>query len=228
MADLGRPTPPALIVPDRVELPPPLPPRQGLRGGFPTRTVAAFAIPAVGFAAATALTYWLDGPQPAGDAISRWLLFASACSFCAGLVVGLLLSRRFAARAAWTAWGAASPWLASLLVLAAVAAARPLRDRFAARGHERCVAEGRAVCSARMFAERCRSAALPGADGKALLGAPDHESCGPQGCTRRYRYEGPWTPDDYAAGGALICSVVTDANGAPVRYAMGNAEARQP
>lgn len=224
MVEEARPAP-ALEVPDRVELPPPAPPRRALRGGFPARAIAAVAIPAVGFAGATGLAFWLDGPQPAGDAVSRWLLLASAVSFCAGLVAGLFLSRRFAGRAAWTAWGAGSPWLASLVVLAAVSAARPVRDRFAARGHARCLAEGRSICSSRLFTDRCRAAALPGADSKALLGRPAQELCGPSGCTRRYRYEGPWTPDDYAAGGALICSVVTDATGAPVRFAMGSGAA---
>jgi len=69
--------------------------------------------------------------------------------------------------------------------------------------------------SAREFAEKCRSPEAP-----KLLGRPAQTFCSDGECTHRYRYDGPWTPDDFAASGSLVCSVVVDAARAPLRYAL--------
>jgi hypothetical protein len=178
-------------------------------------------VPVAGLAVATGLQRWMDGPAPAGDFLVRWLAMASCVSLVLGAIAGLSLSKRALPRALWAAWGAASPLLLAAALLLGVKAARPLRDYAAARGQQRCRDEGRPACTSIEFRTHCAAAAKPGADAAKLLGAPWQELCSNTGCTRRYRYIGPWTPDDYVAPGSIVCSVVTDAQGAPQRFAMG-------
>lgn len=211
------------MVEERVELPPRPPPRHELGPRLPWRTLGAVFAPAAGCAAAVGLQRWIEGPLPSGDALSRWLWTASAASFIAAAAVGLLISKRRAVRALWLAWGAAAPWAIALGTVALADGVRPVRDRVAAFRQERCRAGGGRACSAREFADKCRAQ-----DAVKLLGQPAQTLCGDGGCTHRYRYEGPWTPDDYVAPGVLTCSVVVDGQDAPVRYALAPGAAASP
>ena len=204
-----------LRIPERVELPPKPPPRGALGTQFPWRTVCAVFAPAVGLAAATGLQRWIEGPLPAGDALARWLWMASAVSLIAGAAMGLFLSKRRDGRALWIAWGAAAPWALALGTVVGVKAVRPIRDGFAILREAQCRADRHPACTAREFAEKCRSPEAP-----KLLGRPAQTFCSDGECTHRYRYDGPWTPDDFAASGSLVCSVVVDAARAPLRYAL--------
>ena len=180
----------------------------------PWRTLCALLVPAAGLAAGVGLQRLLEGPEPMGDALLRWLLLSCAAGLLAGLAAGAALPTRRAGRLAWAAWGAVSPLATAALVLGAVAAARPVRDLFARRSEARCRASGRALCTPREFREACRAGA------RDRLGSAIHEACAAGGCTRRWLYPGPWTPDDYVAPGSLVCSVVTDPAGRPVRTAL--------
>lgn len=210
----------APAIPERVALPPRPPPARRFGASLPKPAVAALLVPGLALAAAAGLQRCWEGPDASGDAIGRWLVLSCALGVVAGLVAGLLLSRSRWSRALWTAWGAASPLLVCAALLGTVAAVRPLRDRAAAFAQSRCLAEGRSICAASDFRARCRLAARTGADEAKLLGPPVWQRCDREGCTRRYLYEGPWRPDDQVAPGVVLCSVVSDANGAPVRFAM--------
>jgi hypothetical protein len=202
-------------IPDRVELPPKPPPRRALGTRFPWATAGAVFAPAAGLAAATGLQRWLEGPLLTGDAVARWLWMASAVSLMAGAVLGVFLSKRGTGRALWVAWGAAAPWALALATLAGAGAVRPIRDGVSALREAQCRADRRPACTAREFAAKCRSPEAP-----KLLGPPAQTLCRDGECTHRYRYDGPWTPDDRAAEGSLMCSVVVDAARAPLRYAL--------
>ncbi len=179
---------------------------------LPWRTLGALLVPASGLAAGVGLQRFLEGPSPAGDALGRWLLLSIAMGLPLGALAGVLLSKRRAGRAAWTLYGAASPLAVVALVLFSVPAARPVRDAFARRREARCRDSGRALCILKEFGDACAAGA------RERLGAPLHEVCATDGCTRRWLYSGPWTPDNYVAPGSVICSVVTDPAGRVVRH----------
>ena len=105
-------------------------------------------------------------------------------------------------------------------MLASVAAVRLLRQAWAARSEARCRELGRATCSLHEFVARCRAAGKGDAAAAQLLGAPAQELCGPGGCTRRFVYDGPWTPDNASAPGGMLCSLVSDARGTALRAAL--------
>ncbi len=209
---------------ERVELPPA--PPQKTRGSrpLPWRFLAALLVPAGSLAAASGLQRALEGPAARGDALSRWLFFASAIGVLFGALAGLALGRGLAGRLRWTAFGALSPWVLALGSTAAAKAVRPLRDRITEQRIVACRAEGRPACSLDEFRRGC-SAAGSAASGarplaRKLLGPPAQELCEAQGCTDRFRYEGPWTPDNWVAPGAVVCSVVSDGQGRGIRSAL--------
>ena len=179
---------------------------------LPWRTLCAFLVPAAGLAAGVGLQRLAEGPEPAGDALARWLLISSGVGLLIGALTGLALSARRAGRLAWAWYGAASPAVTVGLVLGVAAAARPLREAFARRAEAACRTQGSSLCTFREFSDACAAGA------RDRLGAPLHELCGADGCTRRWLYAGPWTPDNYVAPGSVICSVVTDASGRPTRH----------
>lgn len=191
-------------------LPAPEPPARPL----PWRTLCALLVPAAALAAGVGLQRFLEGVAPAGDALLRWLLLSGAAGALLGLLAGLLLSRRGAGRAAWALYGGASPFAVAALVLGVAAAARPVREVFARRGEARCRESGRSLCTLREFTDACTAGA------RDRLGGPLHEACAAGICTRRWLYAGPWTPDNYVAPGSVLCSVVSDAAGRPLRHTL--------
>lgn len=190
---------------------------------FPWGRLLVLLVPAVALAGGVGLQTFAEGPRPEGDAVLRWLFWSSGAGLLAGAAAGLFVSRRAALRAVWTAYGAASPWLLAALVLVAAQAVRPIRLAAAHRGEVRC-RQTRKACTAAEFRAACKSAAapLPGAlaRGERELGAPAQKLCGGAGCTYRWSYSGPWSPDDYVAPGSLLCSVVTGPGGAGLRSAL--------
>lgn len=170
---------------------------------LPWRTLCALLVPAAGLAAGVGLQRLVEGPAPAGDALLRWLLLSGAAGLPLGLIAGVVLSKGRAGRAAWAVHGATSPFVVAALVLGVAGAVRPVRHGLARRLQARCRDSGRALCSIGEFGEACAAGA------REKLGVPLREVCGVDGCTRRWLYTGPWTPDDYVAPGAVICSVVT-------------------
>ena len=208
---------------ERVELPPPPPPARKLGERFPWRVTAALLIPTAALAAATGIQRWAEGSLPIGDALGRWLLIASVSGGIAGTASGPLLGRALAGRLAWLAWGTGSPWLLVLASLGITQVVRPLRDSLAARQERACHEQGRPACSLLDFTRGCRAAAAGAGSrerARNLLGSPALELCDGGGCTQRFRYEGPWTPDNWVAPGALVCSVVSDASGRGLRFAL--------
>jgi hypothetical protein len=203
-------------IPEQVQLPPAPGAPRALGPALPWRVLAALLAPVAALGGSAGLWRWIDGPVPQGDSVLRWLWLASALGLLLCGVAGLWLAARASGRALWAAWGAAGPWAAAALALFAVRAVRPLRDAVAARQEASCRARGRTACTLNEFLTHCRSAGQPGGDWRAL-GPPSQELCGPDGCTRRFVYAGPWTPDNWVMPGSLICSVVADARGAPVR-----------
>jgi hypothetical protein len=181
---------------------------------LPWRTLCALLVPAAALAAGVGLQRYFEGAAPAGDALLRWLLISGAAGLLLGLLAGLQLARRGAGRAGWALYGALSPFAVAALVLGAVAAVRPVRDAFARRGEARCLASGRTLCTVRDFTAACTAGA------RDRLGAPLHEVCAGGTCTRRWLYAGPWTPDNYVAPGSVLCSVVSDAAGRPLRHTL--------
>ena len=181
---------------------------------FPWRSLCALFLPCAALAAGVGLQRALEGPVPAGDAVLRWLLLSGAAGVSLGLAAGTLISRRRAGRLGWALYGAASPFAAVLLVLGVAAAARPLREAVARRREALCRQSGRALCTLREFGDACAAGA------RDKLGPPLHEACSAEGCTRRWLYPGPWTPDDYVAPGSVLCSVVTSAQGQPLRHTL--------
>lgn len=181
---------------------------------LPWRALCALLVPAAALAAGVGLQHALEGPLAGGDPVLRWLFLSSAAGLLLGGLAGLLLARSRGARAGWAAWGAAAPFACAALALGGAAAARPVRDHFARRGEAHCRAQGRALCTLREFDAACAAFA------RDKLGAPLHETCDGSGCTRRWLYAGPWTPENYVAPGSVICSVVADPSGRPLRHTL--------
>jgi hypothetical protein len=184
------------------------PPEEPARPG-PWRALAAFFVPAAALAAGVGLQRFFEGPLPPGDALLRWMNWSSGAGLAVGALVGLLWRKPFR----WAAYGAVAPWAAAGLVGAAVAAARPVREALADHREKTCREAGRAVCSVPEFVAGC-------ARSGAGLGEPQVKLCTDKGCTFRWIYPGPFRPDAYVAPGALLCSVVADAAGKGVRYAL--------
>jgi hypothetical protein len=177
----------------------------------------------VALAAGSLLARLIDGVQPQGDAAFRWLLLCAASGGVAGIAAGLLLAKNFGGRLVWAVWGLAAPCALAGLVVGTGVALRPVRDWVSARGEAKCRLT-RSICTPREFRQACALAAAnePGARQRAaaILGGPGAELCSPAGCTGRWLYTGPWTPDDYVAPGSMLCSVVFDAEGRGVRRAV--------
>ena len=190
---------------------------------FPARAVALALVPLASLAAATAAQWLLEGPAPTGDSSLRWLFWGAGLGLAVGAATGLGLAATTGGRLFWAAWGLCAPLALAGLVLGGVAAVRPLRDLAARRGEARCRLT-RTVCTSAEFRAACArvGAPTPGARrrGLELLGAPAAELCGEAGCTARWLYTGPWTPDDWVAPGSLLCSVVVDAAGRALRHAI--------
>jgi hypothetical protein len=193
-------------------LPPPEKPARTL----PWRALGALFVPAAALAGGVGLQRFFEGQLPTGDALLRWLLWSSGAGLAVGAVVGMF-SRK---PGRWAAYGVLAPWAAAGLVGGIVAAVRPLRDALADRREASCRAEGRAVCSVPEFVSRCAEAAKEPRRGPTLLGEPQQKLCDAQGCTFRWTYSGPFRPETYVDPGVLLCSVVADAAGKGVRYAL--------
>lgn len=186
----------------------------------PWRAIALLVLPAAAVAAGRGVQWALEGPEPGGDQLARWLLFSAGSGLALGLFASALLTKTLGGRLVWALWGALSPLLLALAVTLGVAAARPFRDWRARVGEEKC-RQTRPVCQTHEFRAACEAAGrpLPRARERAIqaLGPPTFERCEAGGCTLRWSYTGPWTPDDWVAPGSMLCSVVIDAGGQGVR-----------
>lgn len=211
MVEVGTPLDPRLLA--AATPPPPSP--------VPWRAISLFFIPAAALAGGRGVQWLLEGTTPAGDHLARWLVFSAVCGLVVGTGLGLLLTKTLGGRLIWTLWGALSPLLLAESVNLGVTAARPFRDFRARVGEQQCRKTG-SICQTRDFRAACEEAArpLPNARERALrlLGTPTFDRCDATGCTLRFSYEGPWTPDDWVAPGSILCSVVTDAAGQGVRF----------
>jgi hypothetical protein len=181
---------------------------------LPWRTLSIFFVPFAGLAAATGLSRWFDGPAPAGDALLRWLLFASVAGLFVGGITGLVLGRNRAERYGWTFWGVVGPWCVTVAVTA-----RARRARSGAVGRARsqaCRAAGRAVCSPGAFRLACAQAASADfATREAAmrsLGAPVRQICDQGRCRSQWPYDGPWPAEGSTK--RQICAVVGDGDAA--------------
>lgn len=186
----------------------------------PWRAVALFFIPAAAVAGGRGLQWLLEGPEPGGDHLARWLLYSAAAGLLIGALAGTLLTKTLGGRLVWACWGVVSPLVLALSVTLGATAARPFRDWRASVGEAKC-RKTRTLCQTREFRAACAEAGrpLPQTRERALqvLGPPVFERCDGAGCTLRWSYAGPWTPDDWVAPGSILCSVVTDAAGQGVR-----------
>lgn len=189
---------------------------------LPLRGLALLVIPLAGLSLASALQWSFEGSRPLGDATLRWALLGSAVGLLLGALAGLRFATAATGRLLWALFGAASPALLLLLVVGGTHAVRPARDWLARRGEARCRTT-RKVCTVGEFRGACTelgSGAAARARGLERLGAPRHERCDATGCTDRWLYTGPWTPDNWVAPGAILCSVVTGPDGAGQRSAL--------
>lgn len=180
-----------------------LPPPRPAPRTFPWRLLLILLVPAAALAAGTGLQRALDGPNPLGDALLRWLAWSCGAGLLLGLVAGLARHQWMA----WTAYGAAAPWLAAALVLGGVRAVKPVREMVADRREAACRESGRTICTVREFRSSCEQGAA------AALGTPRAKTCGAETCTSRWLYTGPFRPDNYVAPGSLLCSMVIDTQG---------------
>jgi hypothetical protein len=162
-----------------------------------------FLLPAAALAAGTGLQRAIEGPLPAGDATLRWLYFSCGAGVLLGLVAGFARRKRLQ----WTLYGAAAPWLAAGVVIAAVQIAKPVREMVADRREASCRSEGRTICTVREFRSSCEKGA------SAALGQPRSKTCGGESCTSHWLYTGPFRPDNYVAPGSILCSIVTRPDG---------------
>lgn len=212
-ASIGTPLDPKLL--EEAVPPPPRP--------IPWRAVALVALPAAALAGGRGVQWLLEGPTPSGDALLRWMLFSCGTGLLLGALAGRLLTRTGGGRLVWALWGALAPFVLAGAVSLGVAAARPLRAWAAEKGYEKC-RQTRTVCSVTEFREACSLAARPVPGAKArvagTLGPPAFDRCDETSCTLRWTYEGPWTPDNWVAPGALLCSVVTDPQGTGLRWSV--------
>lgn len=199
---------------------------------LPWRWLLPLLVPAAALAAGVGLQALIEGPRPPGDALLRWLAWSSAAGLLLGLVAGAVASRRPLRRAAWAALGAAGPWLAGGFAMLGVQAAVPLRFRLAERRIDEC-RRSRAICRSSAFRAACAAAGAraPAARARAAAAfgaAPAQQACDAGGCTYRWSYAGPWTPDDEGGGEVLWCSVLVGPAGEGLRSAITAAPAPVP
>ncbi len=209
----GQPLDPALLEEPAVPASRPL----------PLRALLLLALPAAAMALSVLWQKLSEGPLQLGDAAGRWLWQSALLGAPLGALVGLLLERGALRRLAWTLWGAIAPLVIVALILGASQATHPLRERLAERAADKCRLTRR-VCSLTEFRAACTAAGV-GARARERaeeqLGAPAQSLCSGSGCTHRWLYAGPWTPDNWVAPGSVLCSLVVDVQGNAVRAALG-------
>ena len=186
---------------DESLLPPPAAPAKPV----PWRAMALAIVPCAALAAGTGLQRAIEAPG--GDALAHWLLWSTGAGVLIGATAGALRRAKFV----WAAYGAAAPWMAAGLVMAALHVARPVREMLADHLEASCRAERRAICSVGEFDAACARA------DRRLLGEPVHSRCSDASCTWRWTYAGPFRPEQVPPRGSLMCSVVTDARGKGLR-----------
>jgi len=208
----GRPLDPEIL---REPVAPPARP-------LPAGLLLSLALPAASMALAALLQKVMETGEPRGDPAGRWLQMSSIAGLVLGLCLGLARGGTLPRKMLWTAWGAVAPLFFTGAMVLGVEAAHPFREMLAERGAANCRLT-RKICSLSELREICTA----GGSGpqtlertKALLGAPAQTLCSGAGCTYRWTYAGPWTPDNWIAPGSVICSVVADAQGAGVRSAL--------
>jgi hypothetical protein len=187
---------------------------------LPWRTLAIFLVPFAALAAATGLQRWFEGPAPTGDALLRWLLFASVTGLLIGGVAGLIFGRTRAERYGWTLLGVVGPWLVTIAATGVLHGAHAIQERWALHELRACHASGRALCRQAEFRGACAAAvsrdpALRDAAWRSL-GVPLRKSCDQNRCEARWSYDGPWDVEDEAH--KQVCSVITDARGLGGRW----------
>lgn len=183
---------------------------------LPWRTLSIFLVPFAGLAAATSLQRWFDGPASAGDALLRWLLFASVAGLFVGGIAGLVLGRNRAERYGWTFWGVVGPWCVTVAVTGILAGALNLRERWADHELAACRAAGHAVCTPGEFRAACAASASTDAGIRAgatrELGVPVRQDCAQGRCRSQWSYDGPWAAEGSTT--RQICAVVGDGHAA--------------
>jgi hypothetical protein len=189
---------------------------------LPWRTLAIFVVPFAALAAATGLQRWLEGPTPRGDALLRWLVFASVAGLLVGGITGLVLGRSRLERYGWTALGVVGPWLATVVVTGVLLGAHNVQERWAQHQLRECRASGRALCRQAEFQGACagaasRDPALRDASRRSL-GVPSSKKCDRGWCESRWSYDGPWGSEEAAT--MQVCSVTTDTAGHFGRWMM--------
>ncbi len=189
----------------------------------PVRTLAAIGLPLISFAAAVVLQRLVEGALAQGDAAGRWLALASLIGAVLGAGCGVGFGRKLIERVLWPAWGALAPLLIVAFAIGGARAIHPVRESLSERAATTCRAT-RKICSVNEFRANC-SALEQGPAARALaeanLGVPEQKLCGSDGCTSRWLYAGPWTPDNWSAPGSILCSEVVDAAGRVLRSALG-------
>jgi hypothetical protein len=179
---------------------------------LPWRTLAIFFVPFAGLAAATGMQRWYEGPLPRGDALLRWLLFASVAGLFVGGVTGLVLGRNRAERYGWTFWGVFGPWCVTVAVTGLLLGALKVQERWAAHELAACRVAGRAICTPSEFRLACAEAASadPAIREGAVrsLGAPVRHGCDQGQCRSKWSYDGPWPAEGSTT--RQICAVVGD------------------
>ena len=187
---------------------------------LPWRTLAVFFVPFAGLAAATGLQRWFEGLAPSGDALLRWLVFASVAGLLIGGVTGLILGRGRLERYGWTLWGIAGPWCATIAVTGILLGARDAQERWAEHELTACRGAGRANCTPGEFRRTCSEAASADAATREAalrgLGAPVQGKCDGARCRSQWSYDGPWSAEGSPA--RQICSIVADAEGRGARW----------
>jgi hypothetical protein len=187
---------------------------------LPWRTLALFFVPFAALAAAVGLQRFIEGPAPAGDALLRWLSFASVAGLLVGAVTGLFLGRNRLERFGWTLWGGVGPWCATLVVTGGFLVEGNVLERWAAHEVASCRGSSRAICTVSEFRAACAQAAssVPSARNEALrsLGAPLRGNCEQGRCRSQWSYDGPWGAEESAA--RQVCFVVADAAGRSSRW----------
>jgi hypothetical protein len=179
---------------------------------LPWRTLAIFFVPFAALAAATGLQRWLEGATPSGDALVRWLLFASVAGLFAGGITGVVLGRNRLERYGWTFWGVLGPWCVTVAATGVGLGARNLQESWAAHHVEECRAAGRPLCTPGEFGAACAGAASPDVATREAaarsLGVPDRRNCDPLRCRSQWSYDGPFPVE--AVTDRQICSIVAD------------------
>jgi hypothetical protein len=183
---------------------------------LPWRMLSLCFVPFAGLAAATGLQRWFDGPAPTGDALLRWLLFASVAGLFVGGSTGVVLGRNRAERYGWTFWGVVGPWCVTVAVTGILAGALDLRERWADHELAVCRAAGRAVCTPSEFRAACAGSASSDAGIRAAairgLGLPLSKDCAQGRCRSQWSYDGPWTAEGSTT--RQICALVGDGHAA--------------